>query len=70
MAGSYGYKEDTYEVSRELGERLLGEIDQLSSLESDAPEVLACGTSCRAQITDLGGWRPRHPIEILAEALR
>jgi len=69
MAGSYGYKPLTYELSRELGMRLLGEIDQIESRGRPVDEVLACGTSCRAQMEDLGGRRPRHPIELLAERL-
>jgi Fe-S oxidoreductase len=67
MAGSYGYKTATYALSRELGQRLVGEI---AGLGDGGADVVACGTSCRAQLADLGGYDARHPIELLAEALR
>lgn len=70
MAGSYGYKTTTYEISRELGIRLIAEIDELQRMAGAADEVLASGTSCRAQMADLGGRRPRHPVEVVAEWLR
>ncbi|NKB88231.1 MAG: 4Fe-4S dicluster domain-containing protein [Acidobacteria bacterium] len=69
MAGSYGYKSATYAVSHELGQRLVGEIAQISGERSGRSEVASCGTSCRAQIKELGGATVRHPIELLAEAL-
>ncbi len=70
MAGSYGYRTSTYDVSRELGERLVGEIDRLSvDSGAGACEVLASGTSCRAQITDVGGESTRHPVELLLEVI-
>jgi Fe-S oxidoreductase len=70
MAGSFGYKPEWYAVSRELGERLVGEIDALERDGGPADEVLACGTSCRAQLSDVGGRRPRHPVELLADLVR
>lgn len=72
MAGSYGYKTGTYEISRELGRRLVGEIDDTAATIG-APglsDVLACGTSCRAQLRELGRTVPRHPIEFIEEATR
>jgi len=72
MAGSYGYKTGSYEISRELGRRLVSEIDDIAAAagEQDAPDVLACGTSCRAQLRELGRTMPRHPIELIEEASR
>ena len=69
MAGSYGYKTVTYDVSRELGTRLVSELDRIDRDAGGVDEVLACGTSCRTQIADFGKARPRHPIERLAEAI-
>jgi iron-sulfur cluster protein len=47
------------------------------SIGRGAPEAgaracryLACGTSCRAQIEELGGRRAVHPVELIAERLR
>jgi len=72
MAGSYGYKTATYDISRELGRRLAGEIGDIAALAGVAgvSEVLACGTSCRAQIHEMAAIEPRHPIELLEEATR
>jgi Fe-S oxidoreductase len=70
MAGSWGYKTDWYAVSRELGYRLIAEIDEIESVTGPADEVMACGTSCRAQLGDLGGRRPRHPVQLVAELVR
>jgi iron-sulfur cluster protein len=72
MAGSYGYKTVTYEVSRELGRRLAGELDDMATRAGSRglSEVLACGTSCRAQIRATAGSVARHPIELLEEATR
>ena len=70
MAGSFGYKQDGYEISRELGTRLVTEISGLKSLTGDpVDEVLASGTSCRTQLADFGDRRPRHPIQLVADAL-
>ncbi len=78
MAGSFGYKRSYYGISRELGNRLAAEIELLESsgggVEAAAPgracELLACGTSCRAQMADTGHQGARHPIELIAEMLR
>lgn len=70
MAGSWGYKTDWYPISRELGYRLLAEIDEIESVDGPADEVMACGTSCRAQLGDFGGRRPRHPVQLVAELVR
>jgi Fe-S oxidoreductase len=76
MAGSFGYKRDFYPLSVELGRRLVNEIDTLGDKGGggaiDAERgchVLACGTSCRAQIVDVGKRRARHPVELIDERL-
>ncbi len=72
MAGSYGYKTATYEVSRELGRRLVGELDDMAAAAGSqgVEDVLACGTSCRSQLRELGRTVPRHPIELIEEVTR
>jgi iron-sulfur cluster protein len=76
MAGSFGYKSDFYPLSAELGRRLIAEVDQLEAAgggpEKAAEEgcrILACGTSCRSQIADLGGRRACHPVQLIYERL-
>lgn len=76
MAGSFGYKTDYYALSAELGRRLLTELDALGEAgDAGAPpaeggcRILACGTSCRSQIVDLGKRPARHPVELIDERL-
>ena len=61
MAGSFGYKEQYYELAMDVGENL---GDQLR--ETGADHVLASGTSCTEQIGDLLGDEPLHPVELIA----
>ncbi len=77
MAGSFGYKSEFYGLSTELGRRLATELDQLGVSEprpgpsGDLPacRYLACGTSCRSQMADVGGHSARHPVELIDERL-
>jgi len=76
MAGSFGYKSDYYGLSVEIGRRLVTELDKLGAAgEGRATEVergcriLACGTSCRSQIVDLGKRRACHPVQLIDERL-
>jgi len=65
MAGAFGALAEKYDLSVQVGQRLL------DAIENQAPgtEVIASGTSCRHQITDLTNVRPKHMAEFLAEAL-
>lgn len=58
MAGSFGYKSEYYELSMAVGESLATDLDQDHA-------VVASGTSCVEQLTDLLGTRVPHPIELL-----
>ncbi len=60
MAGSFGYKEQFYELSIDVGERVESE---LTAVEAD--HVVASGTSCVDQIEDLLPEQPRHPVELI-----
>ncbi|WP_152418115.1 MULTISPECIES: FAD-binding and (Fe-S)-binding domain-containing protein [unclassified Haloferax] len=65
MAGSFGYEEEHYELSKGIGKILFGQVD-----DSPGDVVTAPGASCRSQLGDRPGEsRPPHPIEKLAEAL-
>jgi len=67
MAGSFGYEAEHFAVSQQVGELVL-----FPAVRSTPEDVLlaAPGTSCRHQIKDGTGRIARHPIEILADALR
>jgi FAD/FMN-containing dehydrogenase/Fe-S oxidoreductase len=65
MAGAFGALAEKYDLSLQVAQRLLDQIDN----QPPGTEVIASGTSCRHQITDLTNLRPKHMAELLAEAL-
>jgi FAD/FMN-containing dehydrogenase/Fe-S oxidoreductase len=72
MAGAFGALAEKYDLSIQVAQRLLDQIDiQLQTISGSAgsTEVVASGTSCRHQISDLTNLLPKHMAEVLAEAL-
>ena len=65
MAGAFGALTEKYDLSVQIAQRLLDQIDN----QPPGTEVIASGTSCRHQISDLTSLRPKHMAEFLAEAL-
>ena len=65
MAGAFGALAEKYDLSLQIAQRLLDQIDN----QPPGTEVIASGTSCRHQITDLTNLRPKHMAELLAEAI-
>ncbi len=65
MAGSFGYEQEHYALSLEIGELTL-----LPAVRAAAPdvEIVAAGISCRQQIMHSTGRVARHPAEVLYEA--
>lgn len=66
MAGSFGYEEEHYEISMQIGELKLFPAVRKSSEDTI---IAANGTSCRHQIYDGTKRQAKHPITILNEAL-
>lgn len=66
MAGSFGYEEEHYALSQQIGELVLFPVIRESSTST---VIAASGHSCRHQIMDGTGRRARHVAEILADAL-
>jgi iron-sulfur cluster protein len=64
MVGSFGYKREYSALSRAIGAQLFEQIDGVEG------EVVACGVSCRSQIEMGTGRTVRHPVEVLAWAMR
>lgn len=66
MSGVFGYEAGHYDLSVAMAERAL-----LPAVRAAAPGtvVLATGTSCRTQISDLAGRGAAHPLEFLAGRL-
>jgi Fe-S oxidoreductase len=63
MAGSFGYKQEYYELSMQVGEALR---TQFAPAVADGRIVAASGTSCQEQLEALLGGEALHPIEIIA----
>jgi hypothetical protein len=68
MAGSFGYEAEHEALSRQIAEMSL--LPAVRSALGSGGQVLACGISCRTQIFDGTGSRPRHAIEALADAIK
>ena len=66
MAGSFGYEEEHYDISMQIGELKL--FPAVRKSEDDVI-IAANGTSCRHQIKDGTGRNSLHPISILKNAL-
>ena len=66
MAGSFGYEEEHFDVSQQIGELVLFPAVRAMPAESI---LAASGTSCRHQIKDGTGHHGQHPAEILYDAL-
>jgi FAD/FMN-containing dehydrogenase/Fe-S oxidoreductase len=66
MAGSFGYEAEHYHISQAIGEERLFPAVRAADGET---LIAASGVSCRHQIEHGAGRRPRHPIELLADAL-
>ncbi len=68
MAGSFGYKSRFYDISRHVGEVLIGQITKFHA-GAEKGITLSCGVSCHEQIGDLSGIPTIHPMELLARFL-
>jgi len=66
MAGGFGYEQEHYEISQQVGELVL--FPALRAVpEHDI--IVASGTSCRHQVKDGTHKKALHPVEVLYEAL-
>ena len=66
MAGSFGFEKEHYDVSMKVGEERLFPAVRLVP---ENAEIAVTGVSCRQQIEDGTGRKPRYLTEVLAEAL-
>jgi Fe-S oxidoreductase len=64
MAGAFGALAEKYDLSIQVAKDLL---DKIANEQPDV--VVASGTSCRHQISDLTGFHPKHMAELIAEAI-
>ena len=62
MAGSFGFKKENYEISRQIGENKL--FPALKSIKRD-DLVVGSGISCKQQVKDFLAVKMLHPSELL-----
>jgi len=67
MAGAFGYEDEHYELSMQVGELALFPIVREAMRSGN--EVSAVGTSCRSQIADGTGVAARHPLVLSVQRL-
>jgi Fe-S oxidoreductase len=67
MAGSFGFEAEHYEISKAMGSLRLFPAVEAASGDT---EIAITGVSCRQQIGHFTSRRPRHAVELLAEALK
>ena len=65
MAGAFGALSEKYDLSLQVAQDLIDKIDN----QARGTEIIASGTSCRHQITELTNIRPKHMAELIAKAL-
>ena len=66
MAGSFGYEQEHYDLSMQIGELVLFPTVRAQGMDV---EIVASGTSCRHQIHDGTQRHARHTAEVLFDAL-
>ena len=62
MAGSFGYENEPYDISRKIGESIL--FPAVRSMK-EGTTVVANGFSCRHQIEHFTGVKPKHWVEVI-----
>jgi FAD/FMN-containing dehydrogenase/Fe-S oxidoreductase len=67
MAGSFGYEQEHFELSMQIGELVLFPVVRQ---QGEEVVIAATGTSCRHQIKDGTERKALHPVEILWAALK
>ena len=67
MAGAFGYEKVHYDISMKIGELRL--FDAVREKPPDSFTLSAAGFSCRHQLEHGTGVQPKHPVEVLREAM-
>jgi Fe-S oxidoreductase len=67
MAGTYGHELEQLDNSKGIYELSWSGVVKQSTVNNQ--EILATGYSCRSQVKRFEAKRPKHPIEVLSEAL-
>jgi FAD/FMN-containing dehydrogenase/Fe-S oxidoreductase len=65
MAGAFGTLKSKYELSLQVAAPLVQKINE----QPTGSVIVASGTSCRHQVSDLTAIHPKHMAELLADAL-
>lgn len=67
MAGAFGYEDEHYELSMQVGELAL--FPYIRELGNGNQELAATGASCRSQIADGTGMAAQHPLVLAMRRL-
>jgi len=65
MSGLYGHEVENEETS----EKLFDMSWKLAADKAGSEQMLATGFSCRCQTKRYGGFKPKHPVQVLVELL-
>ncbi len=68
MAGAFGYEKVHYDLSMKIGELRL--FDAVREKPPGSFTLSAAGFSCRHQLEHGTGVQPKHPVEVLRDAVR
>ncbi len=68
MAGSFGFKEEHYDISLAIGEQIL--LPKIREAAAQDALVVADGFSCREQIVQTTGRNALHTAEVLQRAIK
>jgi Fe-S oxidoreductase len=68
MAGAFGYEDEHYGISMQVGELVL--LPAVRHAEESGKSVAAAGTSCRSQIADGAHIRAQHPVVLIANRIK
>ena len=70
MAGSFGFEQEHYDISKAIGaRRLFPAVEAAMKAINGDFEAVAAGVSCCQQVEHFTGKRSKHLVEVLAEAL-
>ncbi|MFN8382158.1 MAG: FAD-linked oxidase C-terminal domain-containing protein [Anaerolineales bacterium] len=67
MAGTFGYDDEHYELSMQVGE--LGVLPKIREAGIRNREIVSTGSACRIQIKQGTGLASKHPLELVRDAL-
>jgi FAD/FMN-containing dehydrogenase/Fe-S oxidoreductase len=69
MAGTFGYDEEHYDLSMQIGELAVLPKIRERTAENGEQRIVSTGSACRMQIKQGAGVEAKHPLELVRDAL-